>query len=88
MFSTPQPINLAHPDKRKTRQLWHVGRKWRHVFPVLGRNEGLREKVWRKPFIRYNRSVFNSRLKMNDSSNVLSRIFRIVKILKILEKCL
>ena len=53
--------------------------EWRHVFPNLGRNKGLREMLSRAQLRRWNQMVFKRRLRMNNSIKLLSRIFKVFK---------
>ena len=55
--------------------------EWRHLFPNLGRNKGLREMLSRAQLWRWNQMVFKRRLRMNDSIKQLSRIFKFLKTL-------
>ena len=59
--------------------------EWRHVFPILGWNKGLRETLSRKQFKRQKQLVFNRRLWRNVSIKMLSRISEILKKMEILQ---
>ena len=88
-FSIPSKPLIWHiltKGKLDTSDTSTMTSDWRHVFPLLGRNKGLQETLPRKRLKRWNQMVFNRRLKMNGATKLLSRIFKISKILNFFGK--